>query len=63
MNDVKEIAALLIGVALVALLVNPRANTVPVVTAAGNTFNNLLKTVTLQPNGSVMGMGAGYGGF
>lgn len=60
MNDVKEIAALLIGVALVALLVNPRANTIGVTQAAGGAFNELLKTVTLQPSGSVM-MG-GFGG-
>ena len=55
MNDIKEIAALLIGVAFVALLVNPRANTVPVVATAGGVFGDLLKIVTLQPT-------SGFGG-
>lgn len=57
MNDLKEILALLIGVALITLLVNPRANTVAVVATGGGVFNELLKTVTLQPSGNLMGGG------
>lgn len=46
-----EIAALLIGVALVALLVNRQANTAQVISAGGGVFNELLRTVTLQNSG------------
>jgi hypothetical protein len=52
MNDglrgIFEIATALIGVAVLALLLNPQAKTVDVVRATGGTFNDLLKTVTLQ---------------
>lgn len=48
MKGVMEIASALIGVALIALILNPRANTVPVVKQAGASFNTLLQTVTLQ---------------
>lgn len=46
-----EIATLLIGVALVALLVNRQANTSQVISAGGGVFNELLRTVTLQNSG------------
>jgi len=55
-RDLVEIASLLIGVALVALILNPKANTVPVIQTGGSVFNNLLQTVTLQ------NMGQAYGG-
>ncbi len=55
-----EIAVLLIGVALVALLVNPRARTTAVIGTGGQVFNELLRTVTLQSQG---GMGMPMGGF
>ena len=55
LNNVFEIATLLIGVALVTLLVNRQANTVPVIQAATSGFDQLLRTVTLQNMG-----GAGY---
>jgi len=53
-QNLTEIAVLLIGVALVALILNPRANTVPVIGTGGQVFNELLRTVTLQNSG--MGM-------
>lgn len=48
MKGVFEIATLLVGVSVLTLILNPKANTVPVVKAAGQTFNELLRTVTLQ---------------
>lgn len=63
MNDalkgVFEIATLLIGVATLALLIGRSSDTARVVQSTGGTFNELLRTVTLQ---SGMGMG-GYGGY
>lgn len=50
-----EIAMALIGVALLALLVGNSTKTVQVISQAGNTFTQLLQTVTLQ-NGSGVGM-------
>lgn len=47
-RQITEIAALLIGVALVALIVGQADKTSQVITSAGSTFNDLLKTVTLQ---------------
>lgn len=58
MKNIVEIATLLIGVAMVALLVNPRANTAQVISVAGSTFDQLLRTVSLQNSGGV-GYGAG----
>lgn len=52
MNDalhgVLGIATALIGVAVLTLLLNPKANTVPVIKASASGFNDLLQTVTLQ---------------
>lgn len=48
LRDITEIVMAIIGVALIALLVNPKANTTAVVTASGSTLNSLLQTVTLQ---------------
>jgi len=47
-KQIVEIAALLIGVALVALIIGQADKTAKVITSAGGTFNNLLRTVTLQ---------------
>ena len=59
MKGVFEIATLLIGVATLALLIGRSQNTSQVIQSAGGTFNELLRTVTMQ---SGMGMG-GYGGY
>lgn len=52
MNDalkgVFEIATLLIGVATLALLIGRSSDTAKVVQATGSTFNDLLRTVSLQ---------------
>lgn len=48
MKGVIEIVMALIGVAMIALILNPKANTVPVVKQAGDTLGSLLSTVTLQ---------------
>lgn len=55
-RDFVEIASLLIGVALVALLVSRASQTSQLITAAGSTFNTLLQTVTLQNSGFGSGM-------
>lgn len=53
-----EIAMALIGVALLALLVNRSSDTTKIISQAGDSFANLLAVVTLQ-NGS----GVSPGGF
>lgn len=53
-SGVLEIAMALIGVALLALLVGNSSKTTAIISQAGDTFNTLLQTVTLQN-----GMGAG----
>lgn len=50
-RDFVEIASLLIGVALVALLVSRASQTSQLITSATSGFNSLLQTVTLQGNG------------
>lgn len=55
-RQITEIAALLIGVALVALIIGQADKTATVIKSAGGTFNDLLRTVTLQS-------GYGIGGF
>jgi uncharacterized protein YoxC len=47
-SGILEIAMALIGVALLALLVGNSSKTTAIISQAGNTFNDLLKTVTLQ---------------
>lgn len=56
-SGIMEIATGLLGIALIALLVNRASDTSKLVTSTGSAFNQLLQTVTLQ-NG-----GASYGGF
>jgi hypothetical protein len=48
MRGVLEIAMALIGVATITLLVNRASDAATLIDAAGGTFNNLLRTVTLQ---------------
>jgi hypothetical protein len=50
-DSLKEIAVLLIGVALVALLVNKASGTVSIIGAGTQGFGNLLRIVTLQNSG------------
>ena len=57
-RDFVEIASLLIGVALVALLVSRASQTSQIIGSATSGFNQLLKTVTLQGGG--LGPGALY---
>lgn len=47
-RDLTEIAGLLIGVALVALLVGRSSDTVKIIQAGTSGFGGLLKIVTLQ---------------
>jgi len=54
-----EIAMAIIGIALIALLVGNSQKTVQVLSQAGNTFNDLLATVTLQ-SGSRVGTSTGF---
>lgn len=54
-SGILEIAMALIGVALLALLVGNASKTTAIISQAGNTFNELLQTVTLQN-----GMSAGF---
>jgi uncharacterized protein YoxC len=53
-SGILEIAMALIGVALLALLVGNASKTTAIISQAGDTFNDLLQTVTLQN-----GMGGG----
>lgn len=55
-RDFVEIASLLIGVALVALLVSRASQTSQLITSATSGFNTLLQTVTLQ---NASGFGGG----
>lgn len=55
-RDLTQIAALLIGVALVALIVGRADQSSKVIATAAGGFNDLLKTVTLQSGfGSYIG--------
>ena len=55
-KNLTEIAALLIGVATITLLINRSGATVSIIKAGGETFNGLLRTVTLQSGyGNVFG--------
>ena len=54
-RNLTEIAALIIGVAFVALLLNRSRGTVDIIKAGTGGFNDLLKTVTLQNS-----FGGGY---
>lgn len=47
-KNVFDIAASLVGVAMVALLVSNSEGAAAIIRSAGETFNGLLKTVTLQ---------------
>ncbi len=57
-RDFVEIASLLIGVALVALLVSRASQTSKIINSATSGFDRLLRTVTLQDGG--FGPGASY---
>lgn len=48
LKGVFEIATALIGVAVLALLIGQSGKTAEVVKVTGSTFNDLLRTVTLQ---------------
>jgi hypothetical protein len=54
-DSLKEIAVLLIGVAMVALLVSQSRGTAQVIQAGTSGFGNLLKIVTLQGGAGVSG--------
>jgi len=56
-----EIAVLLIGVALVALLVSQARGTTAIISAGTQGFGNLLRIVTLQGNSGVIS--GGYSGY
>jgi hypothetical protein len=58
-REISEIAALLIGVALVSMLVQNAGGTAKVIQAATGGFGNLLGAATLQGNG----FGTGFGGM
>jgi hypothetical protein len=56
-SGILEIAMALIGVALLALLVGNSSKTTAIISQAGDTFNGLLQTVTLQNSGGIGGSG------
>lgn len=56
-SGILEIAMALIGVAVIALLVGNASKTTQLISTAGSTFNDLLKTVTLSNS---MGVGTAY---
>jgi hypothetical protein len=55
-----EIAMALIGVALLALLVGNSKNTTAIISQASNSFNDLLKTVTLTGGNGIASGGMIY---
>lgn len=55
-----EIAMALIGVALLALLVGNASKTTQVISQASNSFNDLLRTVTLQNGNGIQAGGFTY---
>lgn len=57
-SGILEIAMALIGVALLALLVGNASKTTAIISQAGNTFDQLLNTVTLQNSMSNFGGGS-----
>lgn len=60
-GQLTEIAVLLIGVALVALLVSQARGTTAIISAGTQGFGNLLRIVTLQGNSGVISGGmTGY---
>lgn len=50
-SGVMEIITALLGIALIALLVNKASSTSQLIQTSGNTLNDLIKTVTLQNGG------------
>jgi hypothetical protein len=50
-KDLADIAALLIGLALVSMLIARSSNTAEVITAGGDAFGKLLSTATFQNGG------------
>lgn len=52
-SGIMEIVTALIGVALIALLINKSQNTSQLIQTGGNTLNDLLRTVTLQNGGAI----------
>lgn len=59
-RDLTEIAALFIGVAVIALIIGNASKTTQVINSGAGAFNELLKTVTLQ---SSLGGLSGFGGY
>lgn len=59
-SGILEIAMALIGVALLALLVGNAGKTTQIISQAGDTFNDLLRTVTLQNGMSSGGVGMNF---
>lgn len=55
-----EIAMALIGVALLALLVGNSSKTTAIISQAGNSFNDLLRTVTLTGGNGIAAGGMVY---
>lgn len=49
------IVSLIFGIAILTLLLNPRSNTVGVVGASSTALNSILRTLTLQGDGSGVG--------
>lgn len=48
LRNITEIVMAIIGIALIALLLNRNSNTTAVVQTSANALDNLLRTVTLQ---------------
>jgi hypothetical protein len=48
MSDVVKIITIILGIAVLTLIINKASESVSLITASGNAFNSLLKTITLQ---------------
>lgn len=58
-----EVASGLMGIALIALILNRAGAASGLIQTGGSTFNTLLRTVTLQNNQGMAGYYGGMGGL
>jgi len=50
MSDVVKIITVILGIAVLALIINRASDSVSLINATGNAFTGILKTITLQGN-------------
>jgi hypothetical protein len=48
MSDISRIITVILGIAVLTLIINKASDSVSLITAFGNAFNSILKTITIQ---------------